>query len=254
HTFAREIRGQVGLPAPWTDFLFWDDVAAESPYTTLPRSFLARGLNTAAMRSDWGTGAVFGSFRASAYVDYDYAGEEDFDAGALAIVRGGTPFLVNKNFLAMSWPGTSIDESASYNEIWGSGTPRRIYNTFYNGSAGGQVGPSVDVAPVPRTKIGRYEDRSGYVLARGSNLHAVCRGGSGANAWTRAVVSVRPSLFVVYDRTLVGDTAGDQHMNWHFTPTPAAVSAPSPGARRYDVTSSSAGFAGAITTLLPGNA
>ena len=104
---------------------------------------------------------MWGSFRATGYVDYDYAGEQDFDAGALAIVRGGTPFLVNKNFLAMKWPGTVLDESASYNEVWGSGTPRRIYNTFYNGTVGGQIGPSVDGSPAPATKIGRYEDRNG---------------------------------------------------------------------------------------------
>src|SRR5206468_200397 len=43
-------------------------------------------------------------------------------------------------------------------------------------------------------------------------------------------------------------------LNWHFIPTPASVSTPSAGARRYDVTSASAGFAGAMTTLLPANA
>src|SRR5205085_262069 len=147
----------------WSDLLFWDDAASEQPYNTLTRSFFTTGMNAAAMRSDWGTTAVWGSFRATGYVDYDYAGEEDFDAGALAIVRGGTPFLVNKNFLAMSWPNTPLDESASYNEVWGSGTPRRIYNTFYNGTVGGQIGPSVDGSPAPTTKIARYEDRNGYV-------------------------------------------------------------------------------------------
>jgi len=254
HAFAREIRGQVGLPAPWTDFLFWDDAASEAPYTSLPRSFLARGINAAAMRSDWGTSAVWGSLRATAYVDYDYAGEQDFDAGALAIVRGGTPFLVSKNFLAMSWPGTVNDETASYNEIWGSGTPRRIYNTFYNGSAGGQVGPAVDANPAPQTKISRYEDRNGYVLLRASGLKDVYPAASGVSSWTRDVVYLRPSIFVAYDRTVVSNTTGDQHMNWHFIPTPASVSTPSPGARRLDVTSASAGFAGTMTTLLPASA
>jgi len=206
------------------------------------------------MRSDWGTSAVWGSFRATGYVDYDYAGEQDFDAGALAIVRGGTPFLVNKNFLAMTWPGTVNDESASYDEIWGSGTPRRIYNTFYNGTAGGQVGPPVDESPVPTTRISRYEDRNGCVLVRGSGLQDAYRGTSGVTSWTRDVVYLRPSLFVTFDRTVVTSTTGDQHMNWHFVPTPASVTAPSSGARRYDVTSASAGFVGAMTTLLPASA
>ena len=73
-------------------------------------------------------------------------------------------------------------------------------------------------------------------------------------SWTRDVVYLRPSIFVVYDRTTVTDTAGDQHMNWHFVPTPAVGTAPSSGARRYNVTSASAGFVGAMTTLLPSNA
>jgi hypothetical protein len=162
--------------------------------------------------------------------------------------------LVNKNFLAMTWPGTVNDESASYNEIFGTGTPRRIYNTFYNGTAGGQIGPQVDRSPAPATKVSRYEDRGGYVLVRGSGLQDVYRSASGVTSWTRDVVYLRPSVFVTYDRTVVASTAGDQHMNWHFIPTPASASAPSPGARRYDVTSASAGFAGAMTTLLPSNA
>jgi hypothetical protein len=58
----------------------------------------------------------------------------------------------------------------------------------------------------------------------------------------------------VYDRTTVTNTTGDQHMNWHFIPTPASVTAPSAGARRYDVNSASAGFVGTMTTLLPSNA
>jgi hypothetical protein len=234
--------------------LFWEANAPEAPYTSLARSFLAPGLNAVSMRSDWGTGAVWGSFRASAYVDYDYAAEQDFDAGALAIVRGGTPFLVNKNFLVMSWPGTVNDENAASNEIFGSGTPRRIYNTFYNGSAGGQIGPRVDRTPPPATRIGAYEDRNGYVLARGSGLRDVYRAASGVDSWTRDVVYLRPNVFVVYDRTVVSSTTGDQHMNWHFIPTPAEVGAPSPGARRFHVTSASAGFVGAMTTLLPRNA
>ena len=42
-------------------------------------------------------------------------------------------------------------------------------------------------------------------------------------------------------------------MNWHFSPTPVAVSAPSAGAKRYDV-SDGFGFKGTMTTLLPANA
>jgi hypothetical protein len=92
------------------------------------------------------------------------------------------------------------------------------------------------------------------VLVRGSGLQDAYRSTSGVTSWTRDVVYLRPSVFVTYDRTVVTSTTGDQHMNWHFVPTPASVTAPSSGARRYDVTSASAGFVGAMTTLLPTSA
>src|SRR4029078_10458622 len=106
----------------------------------------------------------------------------------------------------------------------------------------------------PQTGISGYEDRSGYVLVRGSGLQDTYRSTSGVTSWTRDVVYLRPSLFVTYDRTVVPSTTGDQHMNWHFVPTPASVTAPSAGARRYDVTSGSGGFVGAMTVLLAANA
>jgi hypothetical protein len=112
----------------------------------------------------------------------------------------------------------------------------------------------VDGSPAPTTKISRFEDRNGYVLLRGAGLADVYPSASGVTSWTRDVVYLRPSLFVAYDRTVVANTSGDPHLNWHFIPTPASVSTPSPGARRYDVTSASAGFAGAMTTLLPASA
>jgi hypothetical protein len=69
------------------------------------------------------------------------------------------------------------------------------------------------------------------------------------------VLFFRPSSFVVYDRTIVTNTSGDQHMNWHFPPAPnCSVGAPSPGARRCDVSDAPGGFKGAISTLLPANA
>jgi hypothetical protein len=72
--------------------------------------------------------------------------------------------------------------------------------------------------------------------------------------WTRDVVYLRPSAFVVYDRTSVANTSGDQHMSWHLFFTPALVAPPSSGAIRYDVTNSSAGFLGSVTTVLPASA
>jgi hypothetical protein len=85
-------------------------------------------------------------------------------------------------------------------------------------------------------------------------LEDVYRSGAGITAWGRDVVYLRtPGVFVVYDRTQVASTGGDQHMNWHFPPLPAAASAPA-GSRRYNVSDSIGGFKGAITTILPANA
>jgi hypothetical protein len=68
--------------------------------------------------------------------------------------------------------------------------------------------------------------------------------------WTRDVVFLRPSVFVVYDRTTVSNTTGDQHMSWHLFFTPQAVTSPA-GSWRYDVTNPTNGFLGSMTTVLP---
>jgi hypothetical protein len=68
------------------------------------------------------------------------------------------------------------------------------------------------------------------------------------SAWTREVVYLRPSQFVIYDRTTVS-TVSDEHLNWHVLFTPSAVSA-----TRWDVTNPTAGYMGAMTTVLPASA
>jgi hypothetical protein len=257
HAFAREVRAAINaLPAPWQEFLFWDDAAPEQTYTALPRSYLSSGVNAVAMRSDWTTSATWASFRATGYVDYGYAGEQYYDAGGLAIVKGGTPLLANATgALVTSYPGTigaGLYESQVSDDVYGPST-RRLFNTFANGT-GIQQQFRVDDASPPATRVTRFEDRNGYVQMRGENIQAVYTAAAGINGWTRDVIYLRPSLFVVYDRTSVASMSGDQHMSWHLFFTPASVPPPSAGASRYDVTNPSAGFLGAVTTVLPAGA
>jgi hypothetical protein len=69
-------------------------------------------------------------------------------------------------------------------------------------------------------------------------------------SWSREIVYLRPSQFVVYDRTGVCNTALDQYMTWHFSGAPMEVAPPAPGTRRFDVSFAGA-FAGAMKTILP---
>ncbi|HEX2669999.1 MAG TPA: DNRLRE domain-containing protein, partial [Polyangiaceae bacterium] len=105
HRFARDARSATGVSgaAPWSEFLFWDDSAAEADYSTLPKSY--RATNYAAMRSDWTTTASWASFRASAYVTALDSTEQYPDPGSLAITRGSLPFLVNPGFLHSCYNG-----------------------------------------------------------------------------------------------------------------------------------------------------
>jgi hypothetical protein len=257
HSWAKAIRPLVGTGPAWAEFLFWNEAAPDADFQLQPKSHFAA--NYAAMRSDWGTTATWGSLRASGYVDNPDAAEQYPDAGALAIVRGGTPFLVNPAFLNRCYGSTdaSWDDPMRDDYIGG---PSEMFNTFYNGPTNGTAGQrygaavAVDASSPPLTRISAFEDRNGYVFVRAVDLEDTYRPGSNITAWGRDVVYLRtPGVFVVYDRTQVVNTSDDQHMNWHFPPTPAPVSAPT-GSRRYDVSDTTGGFKGAITTVLPAGA
>src|SRR4029453_14118782 len=53
-----------------------------------------------------------------------------------------------------------------------------------------------------------------------------------------------------YDRTTVS-TSNDQHLIWNLFRTPASITPPSTGTKRYDVSNATDGFIGTMTTLLP---
>ena len=228
---ARHSRAARRAAAVVANLLFWDDGAAEQPYTSLPLSYLARGLNAVAMRSDWGATATWASFRASAFVDYDGAWrtslkKASFDAergpGMVTRRRTVTPLLFNAvntfGFIDSAFPGTRRPtRTTSMTSASAAAIRSHIYNAFYNGSRG-QIAAPVDDTPAPRTRIARYEDGGSYVLVALADDHPdVYPSADGISGWTREVVYLRPNQFVVYDRTTVSRISDEQ---WTGTSSP----------------------------------
>jgi hypothetical protein len=91
------------------------------------------------------------------------------------------------------------------------------------------------------------------VLTQAEHLQDVYPSSANLSAWSRNVVYLRPSIFVVYDRTTTSGTV-DPHLSWHFPPLPTSVAPPSAGATRWNVSDAVGGFKGALTTILPQNA
>jgi hypothetical protein len=258
----------------WEEFLFYDPNGPAAPLDSLPRSYFATGANSVAARSDWTTNATWMSFRGGTYIDGPGAGEQGFDEGGLALVRGGTPLLVNGTGWTVHEPGGNGDENRVYNDEHSDLVPddiyygnRTIYNIFYvrhmNGATlldhYGQTDNSSEEDGA-RTKISTYEDGSNYVLALATHLEDMYVKDSGGHpqvgAWAREVMYLRPNYVLVYDRTAAGNasggnTADDQFLAFHFPANPTAATAPA-GENRYDVTYN-ATYAGAMTTILPAN-
>jgi hypothetical protein len=252
HAVARHVRENAGSAAEaWQEFLFWDDSAPESKVEALPTSYLASGMGAVAMRSSWSQDATWASFVAGPYVGSPDSGEEFFDEGSLAIVRGDTPFVVNASgYLMRDVPGTSSSwGDAVYAENWGSSSPpRSIYNVFYN-SSGGQTAAGPSSAS---THVDRFEDGGAYVFSRGLGLEQLYPQSSGVAAWTRDVLFLRPGVFLVHDRTTTPSPA-DPRLAFHVARSPAQVASPAPGTSRFDV-SNGGTFAGAVTTVFPAGA
>lgn len=263
----------------WEAFLFYDPNGTTAPLTTLPLSYFATGPNAISARSDWTTGATWMSFRAGPYIDNPEASEEGFDQGGLALVRGGTPLLVNGTGWIVHEPGGNEDEDRVYNnnqsDLFGSFASddiysgnRTIYNIFYVRNMSGNTlvdayGQAAFTAEDDnaQTQVSAYEDGTSYVLALATKLEDMYRNDGSNHAqvasWSREIIYLRPNRFVVYDRTTAGNTTGsntndDQFLAFHFPANPATATAPA-GEQRYDVTYD-ANYAGAMTTVLPANA
>lgn len=254
---------------PWLVFLSIDPNAPTAPISTLPLSYLAQGMNAVAARSNWTTGASWMSFRAGPYVNNPGQGEEYFDQGSLALVRGDTPLLVNAGGWLVHNPNGSADEQNVYNDNYGKFSGgllyqgnRELYNIFYvrnmSGSTVvdrfGQAAYTTESNNV-RTKVSGFEDGGSYVYVLATHIEDMYRAfsaGPGVAAWSREIVYLRPNRFVVYDRTTEGNSSYDQYMAWAFPASPVQGTAPT-GENVLNVTYNGQ-FAGAMTTVLPANA
>lgn len=253
----------------WFVFMDVTPGAPGVPLSSLPLSYFAQGMEAVSARSDWSTGASWMSFRAGPYTNNPQAGEEYFDQGSLALVRGATPLLVNATGWVVHNPGGSAAENDVYNDNYGNFSStnggmgnRRPYNIFYvrhmNGSAlaepFGQGAYTTEDQGV-RTRVTAYEDAPDHVFVQGRWLPDMYRqfsAGPAVTGWTRQIVYLRPNRFVVYDRTSIGKSSYDQFMAWHFPALPVSVSSAA-GTTRLDVTYNGT-YAGAMTTVLPTNA
>lgn len=254
---------------PWAVFLEVAPGAAVSSISSLPLSYLASGMGALSARSDWTTSASWMSFRAAPYTNNPNAGEEYFDQGSLALVRGGTPLLLNATGWMVHNPNGTAGETDVYNDNYGSFNPnnealgnRRPYNIFYvrhmSGSTPaeryGQAAYTTEDNNV-RTRITAYEDMPDHVFVQARWLNDMYRqfaAGPAVAGWARQIVYLRPNRFVVYDRTAIGSSSYDQFMAWHFPANPVQNSSAA-GTTRLDVTYNGI-YAGAMTTVLPANA
>jgi hypothetical protein len=251
----------------WLLFLDTDPNAPTAALTTLPLSYFAAGMNAVAARSDWGTGATWMSFRAGPYVNNPAQGEEYFDQGSLALVRGGSPLLINTGGWVVHEPNGTADEANVYNDNYGGFdgsvymANRQLYNVFYvrnmSGSTVvdryGQAAYTTEDNNV-RTQVSAYEEGTNYLYLLATHLEDMYRpfsAGAGVAAWSREVVYLRPNRFVVYDRTTEGSAGYDQFLAWHFPASPAKV-AVATGQNRFDV-SYNGQYMGAMITVLPAN-
>jgi len=276
HKYARDVKTALdalgaGDSPQWVDFLFWQETAESSDYTGMTLSYLAPGIGGVAARSDWSTGATFLSFLSSPYINFPSAGHEAFDKGSLAIQRNKNPLVVNppawlthEPYGSPGWTVTFDDRFGNFSANRSLGN-RRLYNTFQVRHVDSQGTPlsvygqwASQRSDGARTRIGRYEDGGSYVLATGEYLEdmyrrfsTICGGRAAVTSWSRQIVYLRPSQFVVYDRTGVCDASLDQYLAFHFPSNPVEVPA-APGVRRFDVSTTQ--FAGSMSTIFPASA
>jgi hypothetical protein len=271
HQYINEVRAAISdheSADPWLLFLEVDSAAATAPLSSLPLSYFAPGLNAVAARSDWSTKASWMSFRAGPYVNNPGQGEEYFDQGSLALVRGASPLLVNAGGWTVRNPNGTAEENNIYADNYGDsngtvyGGNRQLYNVFYVRNLSGtkvidrygQAAYTIEDDHV-RTKVSAYEDGGNYVYILATNLEDMYRkfkAGPGVSAWSRQVVYLRPNRFVVYDRTTTGSAGYDQFLAWHFPANPRKGNAGT-GQSRLDV-SYDGNYVGAMTAVLPANA
>ena len=268
HKYARDAKTALdalgaGDSSEWSDFLFWDPAAPEADYSSLPLSYLAPGISEVSARSDWSTSATFMSFVSGPYINSPGAGHENFDKGSPAFERNKNPLLVNPGAWLAHEPFGDPGWSLKYDDEFGNWDVdhnignRSLYNTFQVrqlDAQGNLLQPfgqsSSQRSDGARTTISRYEDGGSYVLATGQFLEDMYY--SAVTSLSRQIVYLRPSQFIIYDRSGISDKSFDQYEAFHFPANPVEVTAPAPGTHRFDVNPGL--FAGSMTTILPANA
>ena len=229
----------------WEKFLYVDPALPRQSYATGALSYVASGPGHVAVRSAWQKDAVWGTFVAGPYINAPDSGEQYFNQGAITVVQGDQPILVN----ATGWlpqAGGSPGETFVYEDTWGTKT-RLLNNTFYVAGA-----TQVGTAPPPsQTRVDKYEEQGVFVHARGVRI-ADMYGGGVVSQFTRDFAYVRPGTFVVYDRTTLA-AAADQWLAWHTSAVPAMVTTADATQSRFDVVVKGS-IVGSVRTLLPRSA
>jgi hypothetical protein len=263
HAYLNEVGTAMGggnYSDAWLEFLSVDPSGSTTSISSLPLSYFAKGMGAVSARSDWSKGASWMSFRAGPYVNNPAQGEEGFDQGSLALVRGNVPLLVNTYGWIVHEPNGSSDEDLAYSDLYGTFNGsvyfgnRQMYNVYYVRSMSGssvaerfgQAAYTTESNSV-RTQVSAYEDGADYVYLQSLHLEDMYRtfsAGAGVKTWSRQVVYLRPSRFVVFDRTAEGSSSYDQYLAWHFPASPTM------SGNRLDVTYNGT-YAGAMTTVLP---
>ena len=140
HQYLNEVSAATKDFSPaeaWQLFLFTDPNASTAALNTLPLSYFAPGMNAVAARSGWDNGASWMSFRAGPYVNNPAQGEEYFDQGSLALVRGSVPLLINTGGWVVHEPNGTQEENNVYADNYGTFNGsvylgnRQLYNVFY---------------------------------------------------------------------------------------------------------------------------
>jgi hypothetical protein len=199
------------------------------------------------VRSAWQKDAVWGTFVAGPYIDAPDSGEQLFNQGAIALVQGDQPILVN----ATGWlpqAGGTPGETFVYDDSWGQKT-RLLNNTFYAaGATQGEITPAAS-----QTHVDKYEEQGVFVHARGVHIEDMYGGAAGGvSQFTRDFAYLRPGTLVVYDRTTVA-TAVDQWLAWHTATAPTAATTADATQSRFDVAAQGT-VIGSVRTLLPRSA
>jgi hypothetical protein len=253
--FAADVMATAGDDTTaWSKFLYGDPASAKSNYQT-SLSHFAAGPSHVGMRSSWDKGATWGALSGGAYINAAYSGEQLFNAGGLSVVVGDQPLLINPTGWLPQNGGTA-GEDAVYDDSYGT-KQRRLYNTFFVNDTSNPNNPGQNsLSPTDsKAHVERYEDRGGFVHARGVSLgdQYGTRTVKPVAQFTRDLVYVRPGTFVLFDRTTVAQASADQWLSFHTPVAPRQTSTADATQRRYDVVVGAAQV-GSVRALLPKNA